>query len=122
MNESSHTSPIATPRLSDNRISLQPPRRRTCTRIKTQWQITGARGPNVQIKTCIRALDRVADGKIFASGFGAHNGDRLVLRETLEVEMIDWIFDAPDLVRFCRCFYFHGGEGVSESRKGEKKK
>lgn len=65
-------------------------------------------------------MDGCADDEIFPGGFRAHYGDGTGGGEGLQVEVIDWVLDAANLVGFCLLRrQVYGGKRFSESREAE---
>jgi hypothetical protein len=46
-------------------------------------------------------LDGVTDDEIFGSGYGTHHWSGFAAWQGLEIEVVDRVFDATDLVRLC---------------------
>lgn len=74
------TSPKRTPLHSDNRITLQSPRRRISRRAKHNGFVARACRDDVHVLACFLGLDGGADGEVFCGGFGAEDGDGLCVR------------------------------------------
>jgi hypothetical protein len=65
-------------------------------------------------------LNGLVDDEELARGLGAHDGCARVVRETLEVEMEDGVFDAADLVWRCAGLTrVQGGEAGGEAEAEE---
>lgn len=65
------TSSIRTPLHRNNRIPLQPPRRRRPLRLPLQRLITRRRILNIQVQARLLRLDRGPDGELVGGGFWA---------------------------------------------------
>jgi hypothetical protein len=91
------TPSITTPLHSNNRISLQSPRRRARTRFPLQRLVTRRRILDVQVLSCLSRLDGTADGEVVGAGFGAEDGGGGRFGAGLEVEMKYGVADTTDL-------------------------
>jgi hypothetical protein len=91
------TSAITTPLHRNNRITLQPPRRRRRTSFPFQWFIARSSILNVQVLRCFPRLNGAADGEVVGACFWAEDrgGGRFGIG--LQIEMVDWIANAADL-------------------------
>jgi hypothetical protein len=67
-------------------------------------------------------LDGVADDEIFGRGYGTHHWSRFAAWQGLEIEVVDRIFDASNLVRLCLAGEDFGcWESKGEADKWEEK-